>query len=283
MTRKPLLWLVANRASASNDQETLEKLIDTLGEAGCAADRVLDIQTDSLPTPADLDGCNVGTLAVFAGDGTVNAVVTGLEGWAGQVLVLPGGTKNLLARELHGEDSSAEIVARFAARTLTAVQRPAMRCSAGTALVEMVAGPGATWADVREEMRDGSLGDIASTAIDAAKDTLAGPQILIDQPAGGRGDGYSGVRLSLADAGMAVDGYGAQGIGEHIAQGVALIKRDFREGPHDELGQYLEVACRMADGSPIELMIDGERATGAAQEKFSLAPLAVNLLASGNA
>lgn len=282
MKTSPGLWLVVNRASASNDQETLERLIDTLGEAGCAADRVIDIQSDALPGPADLDAAGVATLAVFAGDGTVNAVVTGLDGWKGQVLVLPGGTKNLLAHELHGDDGFPAIIARFAAGALQPVRRPVMRCSAGVALVEVLAGPGASWADVREEMREGSLGDIAATAIDAARDSVAGPQIVLDRPTGGCAQGYSGVRLTLCGESMAVNGYGAQGLGDYIAQGVALIRRDFRDGPHDDLGAHADVACHMADGSQIELMLDGERATGSTGEKFSLAPLAVDLLASGN-
>lgn len=283
MTGACRLWLVANRASASNDQETLEALIDALGEGGCAPDRVIDIQSDSLPTIADLDGAGVTTLAVFAGDGTVNAVATQLDGWKGNVLILPGGTKNLLARELHGEDGFADIVSRFAAGSLKPVRRQMIACSAGNALVEVLAGPGATWADVREEMRDGSIADVAATAIDATRDTLAGPQVHVESPAGGREDGYSGVRLTISGDRMTTDAYGAQGIGDYIAQGVALLKRDFRDGPHDELGDHGEVACVMADGSAIELMLDGERATGSGRETFSLAPLAVDLLASGHA
>ena len=61
-----------------------------------------------------------------------------------------------------------------------------------------------------------------------------------------------------------------------------MLQRDFRDGPHDELGTHPQLLCRSADGGPIELMIDGERATGATELRFSLATLALNLLATGD-
>ena len=42
-------------------------------------------------------------VANAASDGTVNALATGLEGWDGALLVLPGGTANLLTRAIQGE------------------------------------------------------------------------------------------------------------------------------------------------------------------------------------
>lgn len=77
---------------------------------------------------------------------------------------------------------------------------------------------------------------------------------------------------------MAVQGYGAEDIGDYLKQGVAILKRDFREGPHDELGRHDEIVCRSLEDAPIELMVDGERKEGGAEERFSLAPLDLDLL-----
>ena len=61
---------------------------------------------------------------------------------------------------------------------------------------------------------------------------------------------------------------GAETIADYARQGVALLRRDFREGPHDELGWHRAIVCRSSD--PIELMIDGERATGSCEERFEV-------------
>lgn len=60
-----------------------------------------------------------------------------------------------------------------------------------------------------------------------------------------------------------------------------MLRQDFRQGPHEDLGAAREIVCRSQGDAPIELMIDGERRTGAHEERFSLAELAVDLLASG--
>ena len=103
---KNLLWLVANRASGSNDDDTLSAVISALTDSGYAPAKVVDCAADPLPTRADLEAARVGVLAVFTGDGTLSAVVPPLEGWAGHVLVLPGGTSNLLVEICHGPDNA---------------------------------------------------------------------------------------------------------------------------------------------------------------------------------
>jgi hypothetical protein len=76
---------------------------------------------------------------------------------------------------------------------------------------------------------------------------------------------------------IAVDGYGAEKLADYARQGLAIVQRDFRRGPHDELGRHRTVLCRSEE--PIELMIDGERATGEREERFTIAPFGVTFLA----
>lgn len=272
-------WLVMNGASGSNGADSAAALEQGLAKAGYAPARVIDLQAGDAPSRGDLEDAGVGLLAVFTGDGSANAVITALEGWGGAVLLLPGGTANLLARDLHGEAELDAIVAALGAGRLSVRPRHAVACSQGTALIEILAGPGATWSDVREGLREGDIGEVAETALEAARQSTGGAMVRVAEPQVGREDGYAGVRLSPVGGTMTVDGYGAQTVADTIRQGIALLRRDFREGPHDELGRHQAVLCRSLDGSPIELMIDGERLTGHAEETFSLAPLAVNLLA----
>lgn len=276
------LWLIINSASGSNDEETESRLESAFSAAGHTPDRIVDIQSAELPSRAEIEGAGVTTLAIYTGDGTVNAAATAMEGWDGQLLVLPGGTSNLLSKSLHGDRPVEEIIEAFGAGRLTASRRDCIRCSQGAALIEILAGPGATWSDVREGMRDGDIAEVAAKTIEATRQSAGGSMVCVVEPPLGREEGYSGVRLVPESGGMTADGYGAQTAGDYVKQGIALLRRDFREGPHDELGHHCELLCRTLDGGAIELMIDGERRTGAAEERFSLAPLAVDLLALGD-
>lgn len=282
MTHSGPLWLVVNSASGSNDDTAQAALIKTLTAYGLAPARVIDCSAESLPTRTALEAGGVATLAVFTGDGTVGALLPPLEGWGGQALVLPGGTTNLLAKMLHQPCETDLIIAEFSSGAARPGQRPCIRLPDHTALCEVLAGPGAKWSDVREGLREGDVSTVAVTAIDAVKESAGGAMVLIAEPALGHEEGYAGVRLAPAPDGLIVDGYRSDGVADYLKQGLALLQRDFREGPHDELGTHPQLLCRSADGAPIELMIDGERVTGAAEVRFSLAILALNLLATGN-
>lgn len=272
-------WLCVNAASGSNNDAAIRAITQAFEAAGATPQRVIDIAEGGPPKPPDLVQATVSRLAVFAGDGTANAVVTALEGWGGQILVLPGGTANLLARALHGERDAAEIVHDLP--RLRPMRRPCIRTSQGAALIEVLAGPGATWSDVREGLREGNLPEVAASSLAAIRHSTTGSMVAIAEPPLGRPEGYAGVRLEPAVGGMLVEGYGAETVADYLRQGLALLRRDFRQGPHDALGAVREVLCRSQGEAPIELMIDGERRTGAREERFSLAELAVDLLASG--
>jgi hypothetical protein len=277
--RSAKTWLVMNGASGSNGADSRQALERALAGIGHGPDRIVDFQTAEAPSRRDLDEAQVGLLAIFTGDGSANAVITALEGWAGDVLLLPGGTANLLARDLHGDAEPEAIVAALGEGRLGAPARHVVRCSQGAALIEVLAGPGATWCDVREGLREGALAEVANTALEATRQSTGGAMVHVVDPPLGHEEGYAGVRMSPVGDRMTVDGYAARGVTDYVKQGIALLRRDFREGPHDELGLQPEIVCQSIDGSPIALMIDGERRTGQPEERFSLARLRVNLLA----
>lgn len=273
-------WLVANAASGSHSENSLRALTRALAKAGHKIARVIAMPDEPAPTRGELEAAGVGLLAVFGGDGTAGAAIAAVAHWRGVVLVLPGGTANLLARALHGELDSPAIVARLADGALAQVRRNGIACSAGLATIEVLAGPGATWSDVREDLRTGDPVKTAGSVITATRQSTAGAPVHIVDPPLGRTEGYPGVRLSPTGTRFEVCGYGPQTVIDYVKQGVALLRRDFRDGPHDELGRARSLVCRSSDGAPIELMLDGERVTGRSEERFLAAPLQVNLLAA---
>ncbi len=275
-------WLVINGASGSFSAAAVAQLAKALGQAGHPSERTIDCQNEDLPDRAMLEQAGVQLLSVFAGDGTVNAALSGIEGWGGQVLVLPGGTTNLLAKSLHGEARPDAILAALGKGRLEILRRHCIHSDQGTALCEVLAGPGASWSDVREEIRNRDVPKLASKTMEAVRQSTGGPMVRLTQPETGKAEGYSGLLLTVQADGIALAGYGADGIADTLRQGLAVLRHDFREGPHDDLGTAREVVCTSVDNSPIELMIDGERRTGSACERFSLAPLALDLLALGH-
>ncbi len=272
------VWLATNAASGSNDAELVARLRALLAAGGVEVVRESDCHEDELPAAVSVDGTGATHLVVLGGDGTLNSVLARMEGWSGQVLPLPGGTANLLCRGLHGESDAEAILARFIAGDLVVRRVPCLRGRDCIALVELLAGPGAKWADVREEMREGDIAGIVETATDAAGESAFGAAVRVIAPALGREDGYPGVRLSPHPGSIHIQGYGGEGVVDLLRQGLAILGRDFRDGPHDDLGDYGAVELASIDGSAIELMADGERLTGAPREGFSLAELEVDLL-----
>ena len=125
-----ITWLVVNPASGSNDEAAVAAVQQALIEVRRGPQRIVRVPDEPAPGKDELEQGGVELLVLFTGDGTANRAVTGLYGWSGDVLVLPGGTQNLLAGSLHGEDQAPEIVARLGRGGLMRVRRPLLRCSA---------------------------------------------------------------------------------------------------------------------------------------------------------
>jgi hypothetical protein len=277
------IWLVCNAASGSNTPAAIEALHDCCGEHGFTLSRVIRFPDDPLPTPAELDAAGIACVAIYAGDGTVNACITGLYGWGGAVLVLPGGTMNLLARRLHGAAPMERIIATFAAGGSRRVRPLVARCRHGDALAGLLAGPGTAWYAVREAMRDADVAGMIGGASQALAETTGGPMLHCSDPDLGRAAGYPLIEITPGEWGMELNGYFAESAGDYFAQGWALLRRRFREGPHDRLGLVEHAALSGEQGASIGLLIDGESTEGASLEEIDVARCEVDLIATGYA
>lgn len=282
MSERTPIWLVANAGSGSNTPAALKALQDSCGRHGFEVARLVDFPEQPLPTPAQLDAAGIGTLAVYAGDGTVNSCVTGLYGWRGAVLVLPGGTMNLLALQLHGNAAVEQIVSCAASGGAMRVRPQVARTAHGDALAGLLAGPGTAWYQVREAMRLADVAGMVAGAGEALAETTGGAMLHCRAPALGRASGYPLVELTPGEWGLQIDAYHAESAVDYLKQGWAMLRRQFREGPHDRLGLTGKVTLEAEDGGSIGLLIDGEPADGGAREEIAVARCEVDLLATGH-
>ena len=276
------IWLVLNARSGSNEDGAIAELRDHCARRNFELTHEICFPDDDLPTADALDDAGVRCLAVFTGDGTLNAAITGLGGWSGSILVLPGGTMNLLSRRMHGEASCEEILDRIANGAFRTVRPKVARCDAGDALAGLLSGPGTAWASVREAMRDLDIAALAEETGDALAETTGGAFVRMAEPPLGRREGYPMIEFTPSHRGLQLDAYHAKDPGDFLRQGLALLRRRFREGPHDRLGLFDELTLENCEGEPIEVLLDGEPASLGSRATFSVAACEVDLLATAH-
>jgi hypothetical protein len=274
------IWLVSNPASGSNDETALDALRQCCGDHGFSIARHTVFPDQALPTPAMLDAAGIERVAVYAGDGTVSGLIAGLAGWGGAVLVLPGGTMNLLYHRLHGQRTPEETIAAAGRGDAVPVRPSVIRARQGDAYADLLAGPGTSWGRVREAMRAADVAELAQSTVGAIDETLTGEQIVCVDPPLGRREGYPLLNLKPGSAGIEVEAYYAETAGDYLAQAWALLKRDFREGPHDPLGTARRLTLASTSGNPFGLLIDGEQAEAGPRLQLTLAQCEVDLLAT---
>lgn len=282
MLSNPPCWLVVNPASGSNDANSAETVATALVDRGWRVDRVIAFPDEALPDPLTLDAAGIGLVVVYTGDGSVNTLINHLSGWGGTVLVLPGGTMNLLARRLHRSLDVGAILDILAGGGARPRRLACVRCEAGLALAGLLVGPGTCWSRVRESMRNGALVEVATETIEAIRQTATGPNVVAPENRLTREGGYPLIELTPGEHGLQADGYFAEAALDYAGQAWALLRRSFREGPHDRLGIADTIELASIDGSPLALLIDGEPAECHSPFRFTVEPCGVDLLATAH-
>ncbi|HEX8387673.1 MAG TPA: diacylglycerol kinase family protein [Sphingomonas sp.] len=145
-------WIVTSPGSGSAGGKAGAALDDALADAGVEVGGRTIFPDEALPTAQALDAAGVDTAVLFAGDGTVNACACALGSWGGALLILPGGTMNMLAHELHGHADVTAII-RAAQERGRRVALPFATAEGHCAYVGLIVGPGSSWVRVREAVR----------------------------------------------------------------------------------------------------------------------------------
>jgi hypothetical protein len=275
------VWFTFNEGSGSNSAEAHLALTEAFDSVGCRLHRRVCFPGEDAPDAATLASHDVDVLVIFAGDGTIHSIMRGLVGWNGAVLVLPGGTMNLLARRLHGEADAAEIIARVGAQRARTVRPTTILSRHGIALTGMLAGPGTAWNPVREAMRESDIIGTVARAGEAIGKSTGDPAVICRSPVIGRQEGYAAMMLTPHEGGIELNGFYADTFADYLRQGWALLRRDFREGPHEMFCTAHRLTVASTAATPIGLLIDGETASNtASEEQFELGRCEVDLLAT---
>lgn len=150
--RMEKLWFITNSNSGTTTQSKCEAIEAVFEERGLVlAGRTL-FSDEDIPTEGSLARAAVDTVVLFAGDGTINAVLCSLAEWDGAFLILPGGTMNLLAKQLHDASDPGEIIHK-AHGSHTLVSLPYVEGGQHRAFVGLILGPAGHWFHARELVR----------------------------------------------------------------------------------------------------------------------------------
>jgi diacylglycerol kinase family enzyme len=247
------LWFISNILSGSATQAGCEAIEAVCREKGLALAGRTRFPEDPLPDPADLEAAGADTLMLFAGDGTINAAICQYADWDGDILVLPGGTMNLLAKTLHGDSPPADIV-HAAHLSQRRVALPYAQAGRLRAFVGLIIGPAAHWVRAREAAREGRLARLLRATMQAWRRTFGDHVRITGVP--GLNHRYQAILATPAKPGLAVAGVDAQDW-----RTIAELGWDWLRG--DWLAARAVTATRadiftLAGRKPVLALFDGE-------------------------
>jgi hypothetical protein len=255
MTRSLLIY---NERSGSYDPALIAQIDALFADAGRPIGRRLALGDEELPDAASARADELDLIVTLSGDGSMSAVADRLAGWDGTLLVLPGGTMNLLSRALHGERMPPQIVEAYLGGEGAELHVPIIRAGSLIAYTGMILGPTAAWGDVREDLRNLDVAALASNVPRALSATLNEPGVALE----GRDIDYPAIFVEPSLAGIRAYGVLAGSAGELFGHGWAWLTGDFRNGPSESLGTAPVMRFRSA-GARLDILVDGEKETAA--------------------
>jgi len=261
--------LICNNQSGSYDEARVEQIAALCRDAGSPLAANFCLPDDALPTRAWLESKGIDTVIIWTGDGTINAAVAALAGWDGALLVLPGGTLNLLSKRLHDDRPLEDILADALAGRGRRECPPTVHCPAGRAMVNMIAGPTTIWAEVREQMRQRDIAGAAALVPEAFEQSMGGEAVHL----AGDDRAFQAISMTPSAEGIVIDGLLADSPTLLLRHAIAWIGGDFRDGPSEELAT--RPSATVVSAESLGLLMDGESAEGGARVTFTIDPAPV--------
>jgi Diacylglycerol kinase catalytic domain len=251
--------LIVNTLSGNAAAADLDEIKRALSSAGLLIEHVVQLPDSDCPNRKGIENMGVDAVVLLSGDGTVASVCAELRGWSGELLVLPGGTMNLLSRRLHGDIDLTGLLETIAGGKLQGTKIPIVREGTREILTGLTVGPSTRWGEVREGIRQGDVSSLTQTVPEAWAETLSNEGVWIE---GIARHPYAAIFVEPNDeTALSVIAFRANNIGDMLGHGIAWLRRDFREGPKDELGVMPTVVV-IGDDHDTGLLVDGEYEDG---------------------
>jgi diacylglycerol kinase family enzyme len=121
---------------------------------------------DSAAQMAEIAEMNPDLFIVWGGDGTLRSALAVVGQTCPNLLLLPGGTMNLLTKSIHGDHPWSQILANVA-KSSRRVTLPAGQLNDERFYCAMLAGAPARFAEARESLRRGEIASVLTGARDA--------------------------------------------------------------------------------------------------------------------
>lgn len=266
--------LICNTQSGGHDEAVREQIEMLCRDQGTPLVATFALPDGDIPDATELKLQRIDLLLVWTGDGTINAAATQAAGWDGAILVLPGGTLNLLSKALHGDRSAPQILTDALQGKMRRSAIPTIRSDTGTAFITVVAGPATRWAAVRETMRQDGIIEASRAAPEALDEMMNAPGVRV----GADGKSYPAVILTPTPTGIRADGILTEGTGDVLRHGLAWLGGDFRDGPSERIATGVTLA--LESDETICLEFDGELREMASPARFSIGTSAVDFVAT---
>lgn len=244
--------LIINPRSGSYDAALVAEIEALFAEAGQPIGRTLALGDEDLPSAEAARA--EGLIIILSGDGSISAAADALAGWGGTLLILPGGTMNLLCGALHGDLSAPDIVRAWLAEDGKRLRVPMIRAGDITAYAGIVAGPTALWGDVREDLRNLDFAALGASVPRALGATLDDSGVRL----AGHETPFPAIYLEPSQAGIEAYGIQAASAADLFKHGLAWLQGDFRDGPSERLGCH-EVLVLAATHGRLDMLVDGEK------------------------
>jgi hypothetical protein len=251
--KRTLLVINNNSGNASSIDEDV--LAAAFVAGGFQIEGQISLPEDELPLRIEVEKQGYDTVAVCAGDGTVSTLCSNLAGWQGEVLVLPGGTMNLLSRRLHGERLLPDLLEMLPQISAEAASVPVVTVGNTEIFTGLTVGPSTRWGKVREGIRQADITSLSETVPEAWSETLGDEGVWLE---GDMRQSYAGIFIEPRDAqNLRVIAFKADSLGDMVNHGLAWLRHDFRKGPRDELG-VMQSATIVGDQKQTGTLVDGE-------------------------
>jgi len=269
---------ITNPRSGSYGEALVAELEALFADAGQPFGRTLALGEEDLPSADAARAEGLDLIVILSGDGSISAAADALAGWDGTLLVLPGGTMNLLAGALHGDRTAPDIARSWLAGEGKRLRVPMIRASDVTAYAGIVAGPTALWGDVREDMRNLDFAALAGSVPRALGATLDESGVRI----AGQEAQFPAIYLEPSEAGIEAYGILADSAADLFKHGLAWLQGDFRDGPSERLGRHKALVLE-ATHNRLDMLVDGEKRALRGKLEARLEPSAVQFYAAQGA